>query len=179
MIRRSLSCFLETTNAQGGRAQGLVTPSPWQIAWQQLGLTARVSFGINTYTGREVGDGREDPQLFAPTDFDAWQWTRSLKASGVRLLILTAKHQDGFCLWPSRQTEHSVAATPWMEGRGDVVREVAHACRGTGLQFGIHFATCDLHEPSSANVTAYNRFLRAQLRELLTARNIPPAAEYQ
>jgi alpha-L-fucosidase len=131
-------------------------------------IIAFAHFGMNTFTDREWGDGKEDPKLFNPTSLDARQWVRSLKPAGVKLLILTAKHHDGFCLWPSRYTEHSVKSSPWRGGKGDVVREVAKACRAGGIKLGVYLSPWDRHEPTYGNSPAYNEHFRSQLRELLT-----------
>jgi alpha-L-fucosidase len=143
-------------------------PSERQQRWQQLEFQAFVHFGMNTFTDREWGMGTEDPKLFNPTDFDAGQWAVALKAAGVRGLIVTAKHHDGFCLWPSRFTEHSVKSSPWRGGKGDVVREVADACRKGGLKFGVYLSPWDRHEPSYGDSPRYNEHFKNQLRELLT-----------
>ena len=146
----------------------LPKPTSQQFAWQEMEVIAFVHFGMNTFTDREWGDGKEDPKLFNPTSLDARQWVRSLKPAGVKLLILTAKHHDGFCLWPSRYTEHSVKNSPWRGGKGDVVREVAKACRAGSIKLGLYLSPWDRHEPTYGNSPAYNEHFRNQLRELLT-----------
>lgn len=113
-------------------------PSPRQWRWQQLELTAFFHFGINTFTDREWGDGKEDISLFNPAKLDARQWVRTARDAGIKQVILTAKHHDGFCLWPSRYTEHTIRNTPYKHGRGDIVREVADACKEYGMGFGIY-----------------------------------------
>lgn len=145
-----------------------VRPSPRQVAWQQTEFYGFVHFGMNTMTDREWGDGREDPAWFDPDGLDAGQWMDALAAAGMRGVILTAKHHDGFCLWPTRQTRHSVAASSWRGGQGDVVAEVAAAAAERGLKFGIYLSPWDRAEPSYGSGTAYDDFYVAQLTELLT-----------
>ncbi len=125
-------------------------------------------FTINTFTDREWGDGTDDPRLFAPPRLDAGQWARAAKAGGFRTMVLTAKHHDGFCLWPSRHTDHSVRRSPWRNGRGDVVREFVDSARTEGLGVGLYLSPWDRHEASYGDSPRYNEFYCAQVEELLT-----------
>ncbi|WP_232729931.1 alpha-L-fucosidase [Paenibacillus phocaensis] len=125
-------------------------------------------FGLNTFCDQEWGDGTDSPERFNPAQLDARQWVSTAKACGFRYFVLTAKHHDGFCLWPTSTTDYSVASSPWREGRGDVVRECAEACREEGMGFGIYLSPWDRHEPSYADPKAYDDFYARQLEELLT-----------
>jgi alpha-L-fucosidase len=143
-------------------------PSPSQLEWQRDELAMFVHFGVNTFTDREWGDGKEDPAIFAPDALDARQWARAARAAGFRTMVLTAKHHDGFCLWPSKTTDHSVAKSPFREGRGDVVREFTDACRAEGLKAGVYLSPWDRNHPAYGDSARYNDVYAAQLTELLT-----------
>jgi len=146
----------------------LAVPTARQLAWQRDELAMFLHFGVNTFTDREWGDGTEDPAIFAPTALDVRQWARSARAAGFRTMILTAKHHDGFCLWPTRTTEHSVARSGWRGGNGDVVRELVDACRAEGLKAGVYLSPWDRNAPAYGDSTRYNEMYRTQLTELLT-----------
>ncbi len=145
-----------------------VIPTPQQLAWQKLELTAFIHFGINTFTEREWGDGTESPSLFSPTELDAMQWVKALRDGGMKMVILTAKHHDGFCLWPTKTTSHSVASSPWRDGKGDLVLEVKDACEALGMKFGVYLSPWDRNAQSYGDSPRYNEFFRQQLTELLS-----------
>lgn len=146
----------------------LAKPSPQQLAWQEMELGMFCHFGMNTFCDQEWGEGTDSPELFNPEQFDARQWARTAKRAGFKYLVLTAKHHDGFCLWPTRTTDYSVKSSPWKDGKGDVVREVADACREEGLRFGLYLSPWDRHEPCYPDQEAYDDFYAEQLTELLT-----------
>ncbi len=150
------------------RKAATLTPSPQQYEWQRMEFTAFIHFTINTFTDKEWGDGTEDPSVFNPVDFDARQWVKTLQDAGMKLVILTTKHHDGFCLWPSKYTEHSVKNSPWKNGKGDIVGELAEACHEAGLKFGVYLSPWDRHEPCYGDSPRYNEHFRNQLTELLT-----------
>lgn len=143
-------------------------PSERQLAWSELEYYAFVHFNMNTFTGAEWGTGAEDPELFAPTELDCRQWARVARDAGMKGIILTAKHHDGFCLWPSAYTEHDVASSAWKDGKGDVLRELSDACREFGLRFGVYLSPWDRNAPLYGDSPAYNDYYANQLREVLT-----------
>ena len=141
-------------------------PSPQQVEWQDLEFGVLIHFGTNTYLDREWGDGTADPQVFNPTQLNAEQWLRAAKAAGAKYVVLVAKHHDGFCLWPSRQTMYSVKSSPWENGNGDVVKQVSDAARKLGMKFGVYLSPWDRHEPRYNNSAEYDDYYSAQLDEL-------------
>ncbi len=145
-----------------------VTPSKAQFRWQQLEITAFFHFGINTFTDREWGEGTESEKLFNPSSLDVDQWVRVAKESGIKQVIITAKHHDGFCLWPSKYTEHSVKNSPWKDGKGDVVKDLSVACKKYKIGFGVYLSPWDRNNKSYGDSPKYNQYFVDQLTELLT-----------
>lgn len=158
----------DATAAEKIEMASRLVPTPQQLEWQRMELTAFLHFGVNTFTGREWGDGTEDPAIFNPTSLDCEQWVRTLKESGFKMAIITAKHHDGFCLWPTKTTRHSVASSSWKDGKGDVVRELRDACKKYGIKFGIYLSPWDRNASCYGDSPAYNQFFIEQLTELLT-----------
>jgi alpha-L-fucosidase len=144
-------------------------PSSRQLAWKDLEFTGFIHFGPNTFTGQEWGHGDEPAEVFAPTALDARQWVKVMKDAGMRGVVITAKHHDGFCLWPSKFSAHTVAKNPWKQGKGDVLRELSDACREGGLKFGVYLSPWDRHNPLYGSGEPYNACFRDQLREVLTS----------
>jgi len=142
-------------------------PSPRQVAWHRRERYAFVHFSINTFTDKEWGYGDESPSLFNPTDFDADQIVAAAKAGAMTGIVLTAKHHDGFCLWPTTLTEHCIRNSPFRGGKGDVVREIEQACRRAGLAFGLYLSPWDRNHPDYGR-PAYLDYFRAQITELCT-----------
>lgn len=150
-------------------AQKVVQPIPTkdQIKLQDMEMYAFLHYSLNTYTDQEWGFGNEDVKLFNPTNLDARQWVRTCKAAGMKGVIFTAKHHCGFCMWPSEYTDYSVKSSPWKDGKGDVVRELADACKEYGLKFAVYLSPWDRNHPEYGK-PEYVTYFRNQLRELLT-----------
>jgi len=146
----------------------LAKPTKQQLKWQDLEMGMFCHFGMNTFHDQEWGDGTDSPDSFLPTSLDCRQWARTARRAGFKYLILTAKHHDGFCLWPTKTTDYSVKASPWKDGKGDVVYECAEACRQEGIHFGIYLSPWDRHEPCYSDQEVYDDFYAEQLTELLT-----------
>ena len=143
-------------------------PSERQLTYEKMEFFCFIHFTVNTFTGSEWGDGKEDVSIFNPTELDARQWVKTAKDAGMKGLILTCKHHDGFCLWPSKYTEHSVKNSPYKNGKGDIVREVSEACKEFGLKFGIYLSPWDRNNSSYGKGKEYDDYYVNQLTELLT-----------
>jgi len=160
--------WLLTSGASLASAQSAtdIKPSPQQIEWQDLEFGVLIHFGTNTYLDREWGDGTASPQVFNPMQLDPEQWVRAAKASGAKYVVLVAKHHDGFCLWPTAQTDYSVKSSPWENGKGDVVKRVSDAAHKFGLKFGVYLSPWDRHEPRYKDSADYDNYYAAELDEL-------------
>ena len=148
------------------QSESSVMPNDIQKKWMDLGFGLFIHFGINTYYDKEWSDGSLDVKKFNPTEFDSDQWCHAAKAAGMKYLVLVTKHHDGFCNWPTKQTEYCVSSTPW---KGDVVGEVAKSCKKYGIKLGLYYSLWDRHEKThDTDEWAYVEFMKAQLYELLT-----------
>ena len=143
-------------------------PSERQLTYEKMEFFCFIHFTVNTFTGSEWGDGKENVSIFNPTELDARQWVKTAKDAGMKGLILTCKHHDGFCLWPSKYTEHSVKNSPYKNGNGDIVREVSEACKEFGLKFGVYLSPWDRNNSSYGKGKKYDDYYVNQLTELLT-----------
>ena len=144
-------------------------PSPQQTAWQDLEFGVILHFGTNTFLDREWGDGTADPKVFNPTQFNPDQWMKAIKAAGATYVVFVAKHHDGFALWPTAQTAYSIKASPYKDGKADIVGDVARAARANGLRFGVYLSPWDRHDPRYKDAAAYDKYYLAELEELATS----------
>ena len=153
---------------QSHHRQHRPVPTEGQLRWQQDGFGVFFHFGVNTFAGKEWSDGTLPASSFDPSDLDVRQWVRVAASIGAGYVILTAKHHDGFCLWPTTTTDYSVASSPWRDGHGDIVAELAAACREAGLGLGLYLSPWDRHAPEYADEARYAEVYARQLTELCT-----------
>ncbi|WP_333678958.1 alpha-L-fucosidase [Dyella sp.] len=180
-IRRSVllaAAMAATLLAGSAAAQNFadVKPSPQQTHWQDLEFGVIVHFGTNTFLDREWGDGTADPKVFNPDHVDPDQWARAAKSAGAKYLVLVAKHHDGFALWPTAQTDYSVKNSPWLGGKGDLVKMTSDAVRKEGMAFGVYLSPWDRHEPRYKDSAAYDKYYMAEMDELV--QNYGPLVEW-
>ena len=162
----ALGCFVQTACSQNNEDRGPL-PCQRQINLQDMEMYAFLHYSLNTITDQEWGCGNDELSLFNPQHLDCRQWVRSCKEAGMKGIIFTAKHHCGFCMWPSAYTDYSVKNTPWKDGKGDVIRELAEACREYGLKLGIYLSPWDRNHPDYGR-PEYITYFRNQLKELLT-----------
>lgn len=165
ILAATLSCERKEVTAPAAFGP---TPSQSQLDWHAMEMNAFVHFSLNTFTGKEWGYGDESPSIFNPSAFDADQWMKAFKDAGFKGVILTGKHHDGFCLWPTAYSEHSVKNSPFKNGKGDVVKEISEACKRNGLKFGIYLSPWDRNRADYGS-PGYLEYYRNQLKELFTS----------
>ncbi|MGF1558069.1 MAG: alpha-L-fucosidase [Flavobacteriaceae bacterium] len=161
-----LTLFLACTAVEPPAPVGPV-PSDRHLAWHSLDYYAFIHFNMNTFTNMEWGTGAESPEQFNPTELDTRQWAKVAKDAGMKGIIITAKHHDGFCLWPTKTTEHSVKNSPWKDGKGDLIKDLSDACKEYGLKFGVYLSPWD-RNAANYGEPEYVADFHEQLRELLT-----------
>src|SRR5688572_559183 len=159
-------CFLLSINVTGQDARPL--PSKSQLAWHEMEFYFFVHFGPNTFTDKEWGHGDEPEDIFNPTQLDCRQWARTAKQAGAKGIIITAKHHDGFCLWPSKYSKHTVRESKWKNGKGDVLKELSQACKEYGLKFGVYISPWDRNHPKYGT-PQYNDVFVNMMKEIFTS----------
>lgn len=163
-----VACYLSCTSGKVLPPEPILpVPEPKQVEWQQMETYAFIHFGLNTFNDREWGYGDTDPKTFNPTNLDCEQWAQTLVKAGMKGVILTAKHHDGFCLWPFEGTDYSVKNSPWKNGQGNVVKELSEACKKYGLKFAVYLSPWDRHQ-ANYGTPEYLPYFYAQLHDLLT-----------
>jgi alpha-L-fucosidase len=168
MMRAYLLLILVALTATAALGQNFVDvkPAPQQVAWQDMEMGAILHFGTNTFLNREWGDGTASPSVFNPQHVDTDQWIEAAQSAGIRYVVLVAKHHDGFALYPSAQTDYSVKSSPWLGGKGDLVRMVSDGARSHGMRFGVYLSPWDRHDPRYKDPAAYDKYYLAMLEEL-------------
>jgi alpha-L-fucosidase len=170
MFRKYLLCLLAAYSALAGHAQNPksfgATPSSSQLKWHEMEYYMFIHFGPNTFTNQEWGTGLEDPKIFNPSKLDCRQWAKTARYAGMKGIIITAKHHDGFCLWPSKYSTHTVKQSAWKNGQGDVLKELSEACRAEGLKFGVYLSPWDRNHPLYGTAE-YNNIFTYMLNEVL------------
>ena len=174
-ILSSLVLFSLVAHAQNSSDNEFPLPTRQQLAWHENEFYLFMHFGPNTFTDKEWGEGTEPEELFDPTNLDCRQWCRVAKASGAKGIIITAKHHDGFCLWPSKYSTHTVRESKWKNGQGDVLKELSQACKEYGLRFGVYISPWDRNHPDYGT-EKYNDVFVNMMKEII--QNYGPIWEF-